>query len=169
WNIDTGESLFIYYGHNEGIYELQIYNEKLFSATDKEVRIWDLNRDRLLKTISDRSTNVISLRNSGNNLLTCTIDGTITLWNTEKGYKLMDLVQGEDGTFVIGTQWQNSSLFIAKNDGAISTINPDEDSVAILVSSPLVEIPTTFFIRNYVVFLFGAAEGLVIKNLTSKI
>jgi hypothetical protein len=45
-------------------------------------------------------------------------------------------VKGEDGRFVVGAQWQNSSLFIAKNDGTISTFNLDEDSVAILVSSP---------------------------------
>ncbi|KAI3655802.1 hypothetical protein MP638_005870, partial [Amoeboaphelidium occidentale] len=169
WNIDTGEPLFIYYGHNEGINELHIYNQKLFSATDKEVRIWDLNRDRLFKTLSDRSTNVISLRNSGNNLLTCTMDGTISLWNTEKGYKVNDLVQGEDGTSVIGTQWQNNSLFIARNNGNIFRFNPGNDSVAILVSGSIVEMPTALFMKNDVVFLFGAAEGLVIKNLTSDI
>ncbi|KAI3655564.1 hypothetical protein MP638_005033, partial [Amoeboaphelidium occidentale] len=169
WNIDTGESLFIYYGHTEGVNQLSIYDYYMFSVTNKEVRIWYLNRDRLLKTISDRSTNVISLRKSGNNLLTCATVGTITLWNTEKGYKLMDLVQGEDGTTVIGTQWQNNSLFIAKNDGTIATFNSDNDSVAILVSSPLVEMPTTFFMKNNMMFVFGAAEGLVIKNLTSDI
>ncbi|KAI3655245.1 hypothetical protein MP638_004119, partial [Amoeboaphelidium occidentale] len=152
-----------------GIYELHIYNEKLFSATDKEVRIWDLNRDRLYKTLSDRSTNVISLRNSGNNLLTCAMDGTITLWNTENGYKLMDLVQGEDGASVIGTQWQNNSLFIARNNGNIFRFNPDNDTVAILVSGSIVEMPTTFFMKNNTMFLFGAEEGLVIKNLTSDI
>ncbi|KAI3655494.1 hypothetical protein MP638_002313, partial [Amoeboaphelidium occidentale] len=169
WNIDTGESLFVYYGYNEGINELHIYNQKLFSVATREVRIWDLNRDRLFKTLSDRSTNVISLRSSGINLLTCAMDGTITLWNTEKGYKVNDLFKGEDGTSVIGTQWQNNSLFIAKNDGTIATFNTDEDSVAILVFSPLVETLTAFFMKNDVVFLFGAAEGLAIKNLTSDI
>ncbi|KAI3656956.1 hypothetical protein MP638_004215, partial [Amoeboaphelidium occidentale] len=97
WNIDTGESLFIYYGHTEGVNQLSIYDYYMFSATNKEVKIWDLNRDRLYKTLSDRSTNVISLRNSGINLLTCTLDGTITLWNTEIGYKVNDLFKGEDG------------------------------------------------------------------------
>jgi WD40 repeat protein len=155
WNIDTSESLFIYYGHTEGVNRLHIYNQKLFSVTPREVRIWDLNRDRLFKTLSDRSVNIISLRNSGNNLLTCTIDGTISSWNVDEGYKVMDVVQGEDGKFVVGAQWQNSSLFIAKNDGTIFHLNPDEDSVAILVSSPLVEIPVeiNYYLLNDVDYL----------------
>ncbi|KAI3655677.1 hypothetical protein MP638_002005, partial [Amoeboaphelidium occidentale] len=169
WNIDTGESLFVYNGHTGGVGQLYIYDYYMFSATNKEVRIWDLNRDRLFKTLSDRSTNVISLRYSGINLLTCAMDGTITLWNTEKGYKVNDLVQGEDGTSVIGAQWQNSSLFIAKNDGTIATFNPDEDSVSMLVSGSIVEMPTSFIMKNNMMFLFGAEEGLVIKNLTSDI
>jgi hypothetical protein len=97
------------------------------------------------------------------------MDGTTSSWNVDKGYKENDLVKGEDGKFVVGAQWQNSSLFITKNDGTISTFNPDEDSVAILVSSPLVEIPTSFFMKNDIVFLFGAAEGLAIKNISSEI
>ncbi|KAI3659953.1 hypothetical protein MP638_004980, partial [Amoeboaphelidium occidentale] len=169
WNIDTGESLFIYYGHSEGVDRLHLSDYKLFSVTTREVRIWDLNRDRLLKILSDRSVNVISLRNSVNNLLTCTIDGTITSWNVERGYKVNELIKGEGASFVIGAQWQNNSLFIAKNDGTIVCFKPDDDSVAVLVSASIVQMPTSFFMKNDIMFLFGAEEGLAIKNITSDV
>ncbi|KAI3657375.1 hypothetical protein MP638_006541, partial [Amoeboaphelidium occidentale] len=61
WNIDTGESLFTYFGHSEIIRRLQIRNNILYSSTLREIRSWDLSRERPLASYFDKSPLLISL------------------------------------------------------------------------------------------------------------
>jgi WD40 repeat protein/tRNA A-37 threonylcarbamoyl transferase component Bud32 len=169
WNIDTGESLFTYYGHNEMIWKLQIYDYKLFSITYAEIKSWDLTRERLLTTYFDKSSVFVSLYTANNKLISCSLDGTITLWNVDKGIRASGFIKEATDSYVVSTQVLNDSLAIAQRDGSIVALNNESEQIWFHVTDPFVKTLSAFVVSRDVLFVFGIGEGLAVKNLTSDV
>ncbi|KAI3659305.1 hypothetical protein MP638_003521, partial [Amoeboaphelidium occidentale] len=169
WNIENGESLFIYHGHSERIDKLYLHDRKLFSLTRTEIKIWDLTRDRLLATQFEKSSVLISLSVFQNGLFSCSVDGTITSWNIDQGRKYSELKKKTPGKFFVTVQSLNNSLAVSYNDGSIVQYFLEENATSKIISNPAVVELSNFVLFKDLLFLFGAAEGLAIKNLTSDI
>ncbi|KAI3655698.1 hypothetical protein MP638_000959, partial [Amoeboaphelidium occidentale] len=103
WNIDTGESLFTYFGLSDIGPQLHIRHNILYSSSRSEIITWDLARERLLTTYFDKSSIFVSLYAIGKDLISTTIGGTFVLWNLENGRKVSELYSFEEGSYITGT------------------------------------------------------------------
>lgn len=89
WNIETGEWQESITGYAE-VVRLVLYtpDEETVVSLDSVVRIWDVNTEKLLKTLSlNRSIGIVTYSPDGKTLACGTYDNTIVLWNVRKWEK----------------------------------------------------------------------------------
>jgi WD40 repeat protein/tRNA A-37 threonylcarbamoyl transferase component Bud32 len=167
WNIDTAEQLFIYFGHTTPIFVMYLSGNRLFSMGQVDIRSWDLTRDRLLTTYFDRSSVLLTLFTIDNSLVSCSVDGTVSLWNVVIGLKVKDIVEKADDNYVIATKGLKDTLAILKSDGSLLFISLEDNLSPSIETIHAVRNPLAFTIQGDMIFAFGEGEGIVKKNRTS--
>jgi WD40 repeat protein len=93
WNATSGKLLNKFEGHYSGISNLMFSkNGKrlLSSSYDKEIILWDLVRDTVLKQFSHlMDVNFAFFSSNEKQIYSCSNDGSINLWDTNSGKKVL--------------------------------------------------------------------------------
>jgi WD40 repeat protein len=87
WNVENGNLIHTFVGHNEGIYDVCFSSDGQTIATaslDKSVKLWSVDGN-LLKTLTghDNAVYGVSFSPNGQIVASASWDGSIKLWSAE--------------------------------------------------------------------------------------
>ncbi len=141
WRVSDGRLVRALKGHDErvtGLAFLGADGQMASCSADKTVRIWDVDNGRLLQTLA-QADSIRCLAYVPNKKLLAwgRYDGTVTLWDSEKGTKVRDLLAGNFPVHSIAFSPDGSMLAAAGHDPKqfaatdYSEVTPGKESVGL--------------------------------------
>lgn len=76
------------------------FSSSLYSSTFKNIVIWDINSCKKIQTLKAHDQAIWSLKPFGNQLLSCSDDGTIKIWDQRKLDQCIESLTHEDSQFL---------------------------------------------------------------------
>ncbi|KAG2207386.1 hypothetical protein INT47_006861, partial [Mucor saturninus] len=86
WNMDTGECIRTYQGHEAAVNAVQWMDNHIVSASgDRTIRIWNLETGECIKTLVGHSRGVACVDYDGSKIYSGSSDNTIKIWDAKTG------------------------------------------------------------------------------------
>ena len=124
WDVQTGNIVRTFAGHNDWIYALKITRDQKMLITgsiDNTLRLWDLKSGKLMNTLEGHLAGVTGLSLSIDNryIASCGLDSTVLIW--ELG-KIEPIARFEAGSAILAVEFSPDRMSIA-SAGADRTIS----------------------------------------------
>jgi WD40 repeat protein/serine/threonine protein kinase len=101
WDVRTGQCLQVFKDEADSVRSLAITPNGRFALTggkDGTVRLWDIDRERMIRTLDARATvEAVALTRDARRAVTCARDGTARVWDIETA-TCAHLLEGHFGT-----------------------------------------------------------------------
>lgn len=128
WDVETGSSLKVLYGHREPVMSLTWTDDQLrvaSGASDQCVRIWDVDSGQCIRVLDGHRSYIRSVEfsPSGELLLSGSGDGVVRLWDLLTG-KLVQVFEGHsDGVYCAVFDDSQTRILTGGRDGTIRLWN----------------------------------------------
>lgn len=174
WDIETGEQVKAFRGHNALVNALAFSNDGkrlLSGAADERIIVWDLETENVVISVMDNGGTVWSVAdsNDGRRFVSCSDEGTSQIWSAESKEALAILgdCNGPVGTVRFSPD-DGRILAVCKNPAAVVYDSYTGDKIFEITSENATFSPDGKWLaaqwKDSLIRLWDATDGKVVKT-----